>query len=103
MSGPPARSVRPISDRATFVALHRARRVRRGLLSVARVDDPLAGRDGAPRVAYAVGRQVGGAVVRNRVRRRLRELARRSDLASGAWLVSAAAGAGDVSFSTLAA
>jgi ribonuclease P protein component len=31
-----------------------------------------AGNDGPPRVAYAVGRRVGGAVARNRVRRRLR-------------------------------
>jgi len=31
-----------------------------------------AGTDGPPRVAYAVGRRVGGAVARNRVRRRLR-------------------------------
>ena len=28
--------------------------------------------DAAPRVSYAIGRHVGGAVVRNRVRRRLR-------------------------------
>ena len=31
-----------------------------------------AGTDGPPRVAYLVGRRVGGAVARNRVRRRLR-------------------------------
>jgi ribonuclease P protein component len=30
------------------------------------------GGSGAPRVAYAVGRKVGNAVVRNRIRRRLR-------------------------------
>ena len=49
-----------------------------------------------PRVAYAVGRPVGGAVVRNRVRRRLRAATRaRADaLVPGhAYLVHARAGA----------
>jgi ribonuclease P protein component len=44
-----------------------------------------------PRVAYAVGRGVGGAVVRNRVRRRLRAAAREhaAELVGGrAYLVS---------------
>ena len=36
-----------------------------------------------PRVAYAVGKTVGGAVERNRVRRRLREIVRRQDLETG--------------------
>jgi ribonuclease P protein component len=38
-----------------------------------------------PRVAYAVGRRVGGAVVRNRVRRRMRAvtIAHRAELVSG--------------------
>jgi ribonuclease P protein component len=45
------------------------------------------------RVAYAIGRKVGSAVVRNRVRRRLREAVRDLDrttpggLACGAYLV----------------
>ena len=44
-----------------------------------------------PRVAYAVGRSVGGAPVRNRVRRRLRALARThaDQLAPGWYLVGA--------------
>jgi len=49
-----------------------------------------------PRVAYAVGRPVGGAVVRNRVRRRLRAATRAHPavLAPGhAYLVHAAPGA----------
>jgi ribonuclease P protein component len=41
------------------------------------------------RVAFAVGRRVGPAVVRNRVRRRLRSAAREFDLQPGAYLVSA--------------
>ena len=35
-----------------------------------------AGTDGPPRVAFVVGRRVGGAVARNRVRRRLRAVVR---------------------------
>lgn len=47
--------------------------------------------DGPPRVAYAIGRSVGSAVVRNRIRRRLRVIvaARVDDLAPGAYLVAA--------------
>jgi ribonuclease P protein component len=44
---------------------------------------------GDARVAFAVGRQVGTAVVRNRVRRRLRAAARDLDLQPGAYLVGA--------------
>jgi ribonuclease P protein component len=50
----------------------------------------------APRVAFAIGKRAGGAVVRNRIRRRLRgalaDLARSElgALGAGAWLVSAA-------------
>ena len=51
------------------------------------------------RVAYAIGRQVGPAVVRNRLRRRLRAAVREIDrstggLPTGAYLVSAAARGG---------
>lgn len=42
------------------------------------------------RVGYAVGRPVGGAVVRNRVRRRLRELVRELPIAPGHDIVIAA-------------
>jgi ribonuclease P protein component len=49
--------------------------------------------EGAVRVAYAVGRRVGPAAVRNRVRRRLRAAVREIDrsgagLASGAYLIA---------------
>ena len=40
-------------------------------MTCARLDE-----SGPPRVAYAVGRRVGGAVARNRVRRRLRAVVR---------------------------
>ena len=57
-----------------------------------------------PRVAYAVGRGVGGAVVRNRVRRRLRAATREhgGELVPGrAYLVSAAGRASDAGFAEL--
>ena len=49
--------------------------------------------DADVRVAYAIGRRVGPAVVRNRLRRRLRAAAREIDVATGglptgAYLVS---------------
>ena len=59
------------------------------------------------RVAYAIGRPVGGAVVRNRVRRRLRALvvaeASRQPLAPGYYLVGARPGAAGASFADLGA
>jgi ribonuclease P protein component len=90
-----------VSDRATFEALRRrSRRARCGPVSVAftREDAPR-----VPRVAYAVGRRVGHAVVRNRLRRRLRaavgEVA--GELRPGAYLVSASAGACRLSYEEL--
>lgn len=61
--------------------------------------------DEAARVAYAVGRRVGGAVVRNRLRRRLREIVREyaSLLRPGAYLVGAAAEAVPLSHGELKA
>ncbi len=41
-----------------------------------------------PRVAFAIGKQVGPAVVRNKVRRRLRAIAAAQALPSGAYLLS---------------
>jgi ribonuclease P protein component len=57
-----------------------------------------------PRVAFSVGRSVGNAVVRNRVRRQLRTAVRehRPNLAAGtAYLVRAAPGAADLSYTEL--
>ena len=71
-----------IRDRATFGELAAVRRRRRGPISMSFLPgDPSL----PPRVAYAVGRRVGPAVVRNRVRRRLRAatLAHRAELRSG--------------------
>jgi ribonuclease P protein component len=71
-----------VRDRASFRALATGRRHRRGVLTMTRIP----GREGdPPRVAFAVGRPVGNAVARNRVRRRLRSLIRahRDELAGG--------------------
>ena len=60
-----------------------------------------------PRVAYAIGRPVGGAVVRNRLRRRLRavvsELAKAGQLPSGAWLIGAGPPAVEMTYEHLKA
>lgn len=78
-----------ISDRATFDALRReGRRARRGPVTVVHLSG-----SGDVRVAYAIGRKVGPAVVRNRLRRRLRAAVRELDrsgggLAPGAYLVA---------------
>jgi ribonuclease P protein component len=116
-AGPPAQGPRPalgliwsIRDRATFEQLRRGRRARRASLTVSFVPDPAD--PGAlvearpPRVAYAVGRATGGAVVRNRTRRRLRaamrDLAVQGRLEPGAYLVSAAPGTAELAFPELA-
>ncbi len=56
-----------------------------------------------PAVAYALGRQVGGAVQRNLLRRRLRELlkARTHKVLPGFYLIGAASGATKLSFAEL--
>ncbi|MBI2169204.1 MAG: ribonuclease P protein component [Actinobacteria bacterium] len=61
-----------VRDRATFAALARGQRARSGPITVIRTSLPPEVSPEPPRVAYRVGRRVGGAVVRNRVRRRLR-------------------------------
>jgi ribonuclease P protein component len=62
-----------LRKRAEFVAVRRGekRRGRLFLLEVLNRDD-----EAAPRVGYTVTKKVGNAVVRNRVRRRLKEAVR---------------------------
>ena len=84
--------VAAVRTRTDFAALSRSRsRSRSGSLWVVRADAP------DVRVAYAIGKAVGGAVVRNRLRRRLRALVaeaeRTGDLAPGHYLVGADAAA----------
>jgi RNase P protein component len=92
--GSPVGLIWRIQDRTTFGALRRAPRVRRGPLTVAWLEGD--SRE-PPRVGFAINRRVGGAVVRNRLRRRLREAARRAGLAPGVWFVSAQGGAVEAS------
>jgi ribonuclease P protein component len=76
-----------IRDRATFAALRQGRRGHAGPVRVTWVP----GADGSPpRVAFAVGRRVGSAVARNRIRRQLRAVAGAlaPALAPGAYLLS---------------
>lgn len=91
-----------VRDRATFDALRRqGRRARRGVVGVTYIPADA----GPPRLAYALGRKLGPAVVRNRVRRRLRaaahELAVSSGLAPGAYLVTVSPRAAEASYVTL--
>lgn len=84
-----------IATRAGFVALRRqGRRARRGLVTVVRAPaaaaSPAAHR---PCLAFAVSAGAGGAVTRNRIRRRLRALFATLDPAPGWYLISAGSAA----------
>jgi ribonuclease P protein component len=78
-----------ISGRASFRRFDGARRRRTGLFTLVVAEPPSA--DGPPALAFAVARRIGGAVVRNRIRRRLRavfaELDRRGELPRRWYLV----------------
>jgi ribonuclease P protein component len=79
-----------VRGHTAFAALAReGRRSRESLVTVVfRPGEP------PPRVAFAVSRKVGPAVVRNRVRRRLRAVLADEALAGGDYLVIADPGAG---------
>jgi ribonuclease P protein component len=106
LQGPlaPVGLIWPIRERSTFRALAQGRRRRRGAVMVAcAVVGPASE---PPRVAYAVGRRVGNAVVRNRVRRRLRAATRmhaETLVAGRAYLVSAAGAAAASTYAELSA
>jgi ribonuclease P protein component len=73
----PARTVGRITTRAAFVDLQRSRcRGASGPVRAAFVPAEEQERGVFPQVGYAVSRRCGGAVVRNRLRRRMREVAR---------------------------
>jgi ribonuclease P protein component len=95
-----------VTDRATFVALRRSgRRVRRPALTVTFLAPDGAAAPTPPRVAFTVGKATGGAVVRNRVRRRLRaalrELHTAGRLPRGTYLLGASAMVAQMPWSAL--
>ncbi|MEO5974574.1 MAG: ribonuclease P protein component [Ilumatobacteraceae bacterium] len=76
-----------ISQRATFARLsNEGTYVRSDALWCRFVVDPSLS---IPHMGYAVGRQIGGAVVRNRLRRRLREIMKshETDVSPGWYLI----------------
>jgi ribonuclease P protein component len=76
-----------IRERGAFTRLaHEGRRTRAGVLWCTYIPDPEAV---PPRVAYALGRAIGPAVVRNRLRRRLRALLEGVSLPPGLYLIGA--------------
>lgn len=94
-----------VTDRASFLALRRrGHRARRGPVAVTWLP---AASDPMPRVAFAIGRAAGGAVVRNRIRRRLRaalqELLADGRLPAGTYLVSGTAEVADLPWPELVA
>lgn len=85
---PAAAGCRPVHGRRAFAELRRARaRAVNGAVRVQFAPGPDG--DEQVRVAYAVPKKVGGAVDRNRFRRRLRAIAaaHAGELAPGAYLV----------------
>jgi ribonuclease P protein component len=88
-----------IRDRRSFEELRRrGRRTRRGPLTMVFLAEPAVG---PPRVAYAVSGRPGGAVARNRIRRRLRAAVRGADLGAGTYLLIAGPDAGSCPYSEL--
>ena len=88
-----------IRDRDVFVRLGRdGVRFRRGPLWCTYLADPALGR---AHVGFAIGRPVGGAVVRNRLRRRLRMIVREYPLVPGWWLIGARPNSTELTFERL--
>ena len=80
--------------------------IKRGFLSV--VFNPSDNFSGEIRVAFAVGRSVGGAVVRNRIKRRLREaflkmITKNTLVPNGDYLIRVFPGAKNKNFACLKA
>lgn len=100
---PDATKVGRVSGRASFAAFRTSdRRGRRGVVGVVYL--PVApGEPEGVRAAFAVGRRVGTAVERNRVKRRLRAIVtgQAPNLLPGSYLVRAFPGAQSVAFEEL--
>jgi ribonuclease P protein component len=79
-----------VRERDAFVRLRRdGVRVRTNSLWCSFVPDP---KLSPPQVAFAIGRAVGSAVQRNRLRRRLRAILAKSDVPPGLYLFGAQRG-----------
>ena len=95
-----------IGDRATFATFARGRHAHCGPVRVRFVAGPAQTRPTA-RVAYAINRRTGNAVLRNRIRRRLRaalcvlDCHGEGPLPSGAYLFSAEASVATLPFEEL--
>ncbi len=90
-------TTRPLRGRRIFSRMSASgTRVRRGLLTVV-IGDPTA----VPEVGFAIGKHVGGAVVRNKLRRRLRTLLDQHELPNRALLLRPQAAAANCTFAEL--
>jgi ribonuclease P protein component len=81
---------RRLTHRMEFERVKKSGRTQRGellILNALRVEE-----GGDFRAGFVASRRVGGAVVRNRVRRRLREIVRRhqKEIVAGVWMVMVA-------------
>lgn len=91
-----------IRTRGEFAALReRGLRSRQASIRVAHVPDTVATGPGTARLAFAVGRPVGTAVVRNRLRRRLRAAFAELGPPPGLYLISVLPPATQRSYSDL--
>ncbi|MBW3555518.1 MAG: ribonuclease P protein component [Actinobacteria bacterium] len=100
-AGGGAPAVGRVRDRPTFAALRSSPcRGRSGPIWIVRAP---ALAEGPPRLAFAIGRRVGGAVVRNRLRRQLRAAFAAAAPAPGAYLMGAGPEAAGLSFAELSA
>jgi ribonuclease P protein component len=97
-----------VTDRTAFEALRRARqRARIGPLTLTWLPPAAGAEEEPPRAAFAVGRVVGGAVARNRIRRRLRAALRELQVAGrlpgGTYLIGGGAELGTLPWPDLRA
>lgn len=95
-SRPPVRLIGRIRTRAEFERLRRdGRRVRIEPFWCSHLSDPTSN---PPRVAFAISRAVGNAVIRNRLRRRLRAIMMDLDIPPGLYLIGCRPTASELSF-----